>query len=53
VQAAYAAIMSSGDRLQPDPAHQVQLINLLNIEIEQLGEVVAAHLAGTGTLSAT
>jgi hypothetical protein len=43
VQAAYAAIVSS----------QVQLINILNIEIEQLGEVVAAHLAGTGTLSAT
>src|SRR5439155_21565385 len=33
VQAAYAAIVSS----------QVQLINILNIEIEQLGEVVAAH----------
>jgi transposase len=33
VQAAYATIVSS----------QVQLINILNIEIEQLGEVVAAH----------
>ena len=33
MQAAYAAIVSS----------QVQLINILNIEIEQLGEVVAAH----------
>src|SRR2546421_8403486 len=33
VQAAYAAIVSS----------QVQLINILNIEIEHLGEVVAAH----------
>jgi transposase len=36
VQAAYAAIVSS----------QVQLINILNIEIEQLGEVVAAHFGG-------
>ena len=33
VQAAYAAIVSS----------QVQLINILSIEIEHLGEVVAAH----------
>jgi hypothetical protein len=33
VQTAYAAIVSS----------QVQLINILTIEIEQLGEVVAAH----------
>jgi len=33
VQTAYAAIVSS----------QVQLINILNIEIEQLGEVVAEH----------
>jgi hypothetical protein len=43
VQTAYAAIVT----------RQVQLINILNIEIAELGEVVAAHLAGTGTLTAT
>jgi hypothetical protein len=42
VQNAYAAIVSS----------QVQLVNILNIEIAELGQVVASHFGVTGTLSA-
>jgi transposase len=43
VQNAYAAIVSS----------QVQLINILNIEIAELGQVVADHFGRHRTLSAT